>query len=175
VTAWNSLCRDRSVGTRSSGSWGRTPTLPPKCVADRKGLELENLENCPQRPHRALALIQARPELFARHAAVTADWKRRGPRRVGPYHRLRYYDGRVRRSIYLGLPGPLVDEVRQALEVLQARWQRQRAFARWRGEIVGSLRGHKRLLDRRLRVLGLRLKGYEVRGWRASSLTDILR
>jgi hypothetical protein len=129
---------------------------------------LENRENCPQRLHRALALIQASPGLFARHAAVAADWKRRGPRRLGPYYRLRYYDGRGRRSIYLGRPGPLVDQIRQALAAVQAPWKRQRAFACWRGEIVASLRGHKGVLDRRLRVLGLRLQGYEVRGWRTS-------
>jgi hypothetical protein len=128
---------------------------------------LENRENCPQR-HRALALIQANPELYVRHAAVAVDFKRRGPRRLGPYCRLRYYDGGHRRSIYLGRPGPLVDQVRQLLAAVQAPWQRQRAYQRWRGEIAASLRGHKGVLDRRLRVLGLRLKGYEVRGWRAS-------
>ena len=112
-------------------------------------------------------MIRARPELFVRHAVVDAAWRRRGPRRLGPYYRLRYYEGRRRRAIYLGLPGPLVEAVRQLLTAVQAPWQRQRAYRRWRGEIVASLRGHKRVLDRHLRVLGLRLQGYEVRGWRS--------
>ncbi len=129
------------------------------------------MENCqvdPERPHPALALIRARPGLFARQGVVVADWTRRGTRCLGPYYRLRYRVARRLRSIYLGRPGPLVDQVRQLLAAVQAPWQRQRAYQRWRGEIVAALRGHKAVLGRRLRVLGLRLQGYEVRGWRAS-------
>ena len=129
---------------------------------------MENRKIDPQRTHRALALIRARPGLFARHGSVIADRKRRGPRDLGPYYRLRYRDGRQVRSIYLGRAGPLVEEVRQALAAVQAPWLRRREYRRWRRQLVASLRIHKTALDRRLRALGLRLQGYEVRGWRAS-------
>jgi hypothetical protein len=127
---------------------------------------LENQQIDPQQPHRALAWIQANPGLFARYGTLIIDWRRRGDRRCGPYYRLRYRDGRRVRSIYLGRDGPLVEQVRQALAAAQGPWQRRRDYQRQRREIVASLRAHKGLLDRRLRLLGLHLQGYEVRGWR---------
>jgi hypothetical protein len=136
------------------------------CGSEEPGIGKREID--PQRPHRALALIRAQPALFVRHGAVITDWKHRGARRLGPYYRLRYRDGRRVRSIYLGRDGPLVDQVRQALAAVQAPWQRRRAYQRWRREIVASLHGQKAALNRRLRVLGLRLQGYEVRGWRSN-------
>lgn len=129
---------------------------------------MENQQIDPQRPHRALALIQADPGLFARCGMVITDWKRSGDRWRGPYYRLRYRDGGRLRSIYLGRDGPLVQQVREALAAVQGPWQRRREYQRQRREILASLRAHKGVLDRHLRLLGLRLQGYEVRGWRGS-------
>ena len=129
---------------------------------------MENRRVERQLPHPALALIEANPALFARQGAVVAGWRRRGQRRMGPYYRLRYRDGPCLRTIYLGPEGPLVERVRQALAALQAPWRRRRAYRCQRREIVASLRAHKGVLNRRLGLLGLRLQGYEVRGWRTS-------
>jgi hypothetical protein len=129
---------------------------------------LENRQVVEQPIHPALALIRARPALFVRQGTVVADWRRRGARRLGPYHRLAYREARRQRSIYLGRDSPLVAEVRQALSALQTPWKRQRQYHRLRRDALASLGGHKRLLDRHLGRLGLRLQGFEVRGWRNS-------
>jgi hypothetical protein len=63
----------------------------------------------------ALDLIAARPELFARQGSVSASWRRRAQKTYGPYYRLRYREGGVSRSLYLGRQGPLVDHVRERL------------------------------------------------------------
>ena len=127
---------------------------------------MENREVADKRPHRALMLIQAQPGLFLRQGAVVATWRNTGTRRIGPYYRLDYHEGRRLRSIYLGRDGPLVEAVRRALAAVQAPWQSQRLDRRLRRRTLASLRCHKGLLDRRLRALGLHLKGFEVRGWR---------
>ncbi len=121
-----------------------------------------------QLTHPALALIRANPAMFSRQGTVVPGWRRRGHLRMGPYYRLCYRDGRRVRSIYLGRDGPLLEQVRQALAAVQGPWQHRRDYQRQRREIVASLRAHKSLLDRRLRLLGLHLQGYEVRGWRTS-------
>jgi hypothetical protein len=46
-----------------------------------------------------LALLAARPEVFARQGSVVASWRRRGTRTYGPYYRLIYREGGRQRSI----------------------------------------------------------------------------
>ena len=129
---------------------------------------MENQQVERQLTHPALDLIQANPAMFSRQGTVVSGWRRRGQKRMGPYYRFCYRDGPCLRSIYLGREGPLVEQVRQALAAVQGPWQRRRNYQRERREIVASLRAHKSVLNRRLRLLGLRLQGFEVRGWRTS-------
>jgi hypothetical protein len=53
-------------------------------------------------PHPALAILAARPDLFSRHGAIVATWRRRGARTYGPYYRLAYREAGRQKSIYLG-------------------------------------------------------------------------
>ncbi len=127
----------------------------------------------PPRPS-ALDLIAARPELFARQGSVAASWRRVGPKKYGPYYRLRYRDGGVSRSLYLGRQGPLVDCVRERLRTLQAPLRQRRAFDQLNGCIRYTLRLDRRQVAAQLAHFGLRLKGFEVRGWRTSPLAALL-
>jgi hypothetical protein len=135
---------------------------------------LEFLKVGDQLRHRALALIGAMPSLFARQGAVLATWRRRNGKLFGPYYRLDYrLDGR-RCSIYLGRAGELVQQVRQALGALQQRLAAYKDIDRLMRRIRAALRAEKVRLGRLMQPLGLRLKGFEVRGWRFSPLRGLL-
>jgi hypothetical protein len=137
--------------------------------------ELEKQKLVDQQTHPAIILLNARPEFFAQRGSVDACWRRRGGKTFGPYYRLRYRDGRSSRSLYLGRAGPLVDRVRQALHTLQAPLRQRRAFLQLHREVRDALRFDRRCVDAHLRSLGLRLKGFEVRGWRTSPLRALAR
>lgn len=128
-----------------------------------------------QLPHAAIRLIGARPDLFARQGAVVAAWRRRNGKTFGPYYRLTYRQDARQRSIYLGRAGPLVVEVRRRLAALQRPLRQQRLHARLRRRIRSALRLQKRRCAALLRPYGLRLKGFEVRGWRTSPLGSPIR
>ena len=123
-----------------------------------------------QQTHPALTLIAARPDIFARQGSVVATWRRRGTHTYGPYYRLGYRDGRRRHTVYLGRDGSLVDQIRRRLHVLQQPLHQHRTLDRLRRQISAALRIQKTRLDARLRPFGLRLQGFEVRGWRTSPL-----
>ena len=116
----------------------------------------------------ALALIAARPDLFARQGAVQATWRR--GRTAGPYYHLRYRVAGRHRQIYLGREGAGVAEVRRALAALREPGRRQRALRRMRRQVAAALRMHRAALGVRLRPLGLRLQGARIRGWRTTLL-----
>jgi hypothetical protein len=126
-----------------------------------------------QVPHRALALIAARPELFARQGFVVVRWRRSRGQEFGPYYELFYRAAGRQRSIYLGRAGPLVEQVRQALAALQTPLIQARACRRVRRQVRAALRRHKTRLSLLLTAAGLRLQGYQVRGWRRSSLLKV--
>ena len=136
---------------------------------------LENRDSVDQLAHPALVLLAARPELFARQGSIATSWRRRGDRTFGPYYRLRYRDGQCARSLYLGRAGPLVDRVRHALDAIQAPLRQCRALDQLQRRIRDTLRLDRRCVDVRLRRLGLRLKGFEIRGWRTSPLWTLAR
>jgi hypothetical protein len=121
-----------------------------------------------QLPHAAIRLIGARPDLFARQGAVVATYRCRNGRTFGPYYRLAYRQDARQCSVYLGRAGPLVAQVRQRLATLQRPLCQQRVHARVRRRIRSALRLQKRRCAALLRPFGLRLKGFEVRGWRTS-------
>lgn len=140
---------------------GTEPPIDPK---------VETAQVVDQNLHPAVALIAARPELFARQGAVVATWRRHGAQTCGPYYRLSYREDGRQCSVYLGRAGAVVDRVRDALADLQRRRNERHARHRMRRQVVASLRRHKKQLNRQLLALGLRLHGFEVRGWRASPM-----
>jgi hypothetical protein len=130
-----------------------------------------------QQPHPALQILAARPGLFTQQGSVVAAWRRHGTKTYGPYYRLAYRDAGRQISIYLGRddkPGHLVERVRQQLAALQAPSRQRRALDRLSRTIKSALRVQKTKLDAQLRPFGLRLKGFEVRGWRTSPLRSKL-
>jgi hypothetical protein len=119
-----------------------------------------------QLDHPALRLLAQRPELFARQGHVAAGWRYRDGRRFGPYYRLSYRLDDRQHSIYLGRAGEFVDRVRQQLESLQRPLVERRAVRRLERQVRAALRIEKLHLNALLRPYGLRLKGFQVRGWR---------
>lgn len=114
-------------------------------------------------------------ELFRRQGFVVATWRRRGAKNYGPYYRLSYRERGRQCSIYLGREGPLVEGVREGLAGLRASVWWERIWARRRRQIASILRISRQRVDKELGPMGLRLKGYEVRGWRTSPFRSILR
>jgi len=125
--------------------------------------------------HPALALLAARPELFARQGSVVASWRRRGTHTYRPYYRLIYREASRQRSIYLGRAGGLVEEIRGRLRALQAPLRSRRANNRAGRHAAAVMRASKAQLNLQLRPWGLRLQGFEVRGWRASPIWAAVR
>ena len=138
-------------------------------------MKLETERIVDQQTHPALALIARRRELFARQGSIVAAWRRRGLRTYGPYYRLSYREGGRQRSVYLGREGALVAQLRQELADLQRPLRQYRAVARLERQVKTALRAEKGRLNRHLRLLGLRLQGFEVRGWRTSPTRRWLR
>jgi hypothetical protein len=136
---------------------------------------MENRKSADQHAHPAMALLAARPDLFARQGSVVASWRRRGTRTYGPYYRLIYRDERRQRSIYFGRAGGLVEEVRGRLRALQAPLRDRRAVQRTRRHAAALMRASKARLNLQLRPWGLRLQGFEVRGWRTSPIWATVR
>ena len=136
---------------------------------------MENRKSADQHAHPAMALLAARPDLFARQGSVVASWRRRGTQTYGPYYRLIYRDERRQRSIYFGRAGGLVEEVRGRLRALQAPLRSRRAVQRTRRHAAALVRASKTQLNLQLRPWGLRLQGFEVRGWRTSPIWATVR
>jgi hypothetical protein len=128
------------------------------------------LGDASQQCHKAVALIESRPDLFARQGSVSATWRHRNGKTFGPYYRLSYRDDGRQRAIYLGREGSLVESVRQMLHKLQEPWRLKRVFDCLEHKARAELRANNAHLAALLRPYGLRLKGYEVRGWRTSTL-----
>jgi len=102
--------------------------------------------------------ILARPALFAQQGTIVATWRKHGNFRLGPYFRLKYYDGGVQRSIYLGRSQELAQEVRRLLADLQFH----RTSRRLHWQIRASLRLQKTRLQNHLHAHGYHLKGYKI-------------
>ena len=136
---------------------------------------MENRQSADQHVHPALALLAARPDLFARQGSVVASWRRRGTRTYGPYYRLIYREEGRQRSLYLGRAGGLVEEIRGRLRRLQAPLRNGRASKRAGRQAATLMRASKARLNLQLPPWGLRLQGFEVRGWRTSPIWATVR
>lgn len=128
-----------------------------------------------QKTHPALAAIAANPWLFARQGAVVASQRRVGQCMYGPYYHLDFRQAGRHRSIYLGRPGPVVEQVRQALAAVQGPVRERDALGQIEREARASLRIARRGLNGALGALGLRLQGAEVRGWGTSAMRALFR
>ena len=120
--------------------------------------------------HPAMRCLAERPGLFRRRGSIVATYRRRNGRTFGPYYRLTYREDGHQRSIYLGGPGELLDQVREKLRLLQQPLKQFRLFNSLERESRASLRIEKAKLAMLLRSHGLSMKGFEVRGWRLSPL-----
>jgi hypothetical protein len=141
--------------------------------ADRRK-EMENRKSADQHAHPAPALLAARPDLFARQGSVVASWRRRGAHTYGPYYRLIYREEGRQRSVYLGRAGGLVEAIRGRLLALQAPLRERRVVERTRRHAAALMRASKAQLNLQLRPWGLRLQGFEVRGWRTSPIWAVV-
>jgi len=119
--------------------------------------------------------IRSRPEVFRWRGKVVESWRSYRGRRLGPYYRLVYRDRGRDSAVYLGKSPQLSERVRGLLDDLQAATARWRQWRRTVEQIRAELRRYKALWARDLAARGLRLKGFEVRGWRhARTLGDLL-
>jgi hypothetical protein len=135
---------------------------------------MEKSKSADQLSHPALQLLAARGDLFSRLGSVVATWRRRAGKTFGPYYSLIYREDGRQRSVYLGRMSALVEQVRHALQTLQHSIRQFRLFDRLRRQARASLRIQKFRVGALLRPFGLRLKGFEVRGWRFSPLRGLL-
>jgi hypothetical protein len=146
-----------------------TPATIPHMEA-----KLENRRLDGQLDHPALQLIAARRDIFWRQGHVAAAYRRRSGRTFGPYYSLRYRDSGRLCSIYLGSEGELVQRVRSALAAIQQPLVERRTLRQTERSIWAKLRIEKRRLRLMLWPFGLRMKGFEVRGWRLSPIRPFL-
>jgi hypothetical protein len=115
---------------------------------------------------RVRAAVMAEPRRFARQGSVVAGWRVYAGRKLGPYFRLAYREGRRQQSIYLGRCAELVRRVRELLAELHGPRRQKLLFARLKAQVRASLRQAKVELERQLAVWGIRLEGFEFRGVR---------
>ncbi len=109
--------------------------------------------------------LAADPKHFARQGAVVASWRYYQGRKLGPYYRLAYREEGRQRFIYLGRAEGLAQAVRDLLAALQRPLCRRRLFDALRTQAREMLRQAKASMAEELAKWGLRLKGFEVRGW----------
>jgi len=137
---------------------------------------LEDRSSDNQRREAVWRFIAPRRAELARQGSVAATWRCRAGRRTGPYFLLVTRDeSGERRSVYLGLAGPLVDAVRAELARLQAPGRERKVFSRVKRQLRSALCGAKQELGRCLAHAGLWRKGCEIRGWRARPARLALR
>jgi hypothetical protein len=116
--------------------------------------------------------IRRREAIMARQGTVVATWRTRQGRKVGPYYRLAWRENGRQKSLYLGCSAELAQAVRQMLADLQRPLRVDRAFLAARKQGWAALRAHKIVLARELARYALYLHGWEVRGWRHTTLFE---
>ena len=120
----------------------------PQLDTDRWEDRWENVER----------FILAHRPLFYTNGFVRSEWRWRNGRRFGPYFRLRYRQGNIQRSIYLGPSNQLADQVRRLLANLQFH----RNCRRLRTRLRASLRLEKKHLQNTLHAHGYNMKGFDI-------------
>jgi hypothetical protein len=107
--------------------------------------------------------ILSHRQVFLRQGSIAATWRSYRGARLGPFFALRYRMGGRQKAVYLGQSAALAEQVR----VLLREIQQDRQIARLQRQARAELRKQKKLWAQDLASLGLRLKGFEVCGWRA--------
>jgi hypothetical protein len=130
---------------------------------------LENGKFVDQKFRSVTELIESRPDIFSRQGSVVESWRRYGGRRLGPYFRLSFRDGKKQRSVYLGRSITLAEDVRKILTAKQQPIHLARQCRRARVAVATALRRHKSRWEADLQEYGLESKGFEIRGWRSGS------
>ena len=100
--------------------------------------------------------------------AVVQTWREYAGRHLGPYFRLIFRQDGRQRSLYLGSDPQFAGVVRDLLEQVQRPLRERRSLQRLRAGLERELQRCKIAWDAELRPYGLRLKGWEVRGWRTA-------
>jgi len=110
------------------------------------------------------AYLEAHRALFSTQGSVVATWRVWQGRKLGPYFRLAFREGRRQCSLYLGRCQWLAEQVRGLLGRIQehVRWRRQ-SF-RLQREARAALRKAKAQLKAIMAIYGVRMKGFEFRG-----------
>jgi hypothetical protein len=136
----------------------------------REDAGLEKSHSADQKTERRkeaiLKQIHALRPLLSRQGEVVAGWRVYRGKRLGPYWRLAYRQGGRSHGLYLGRWSGLVQKVRRLLDQWQEPLRRQREWAQLRRSVKTTLRAGKLRWAAELARAGLRLQGYEVRGWR---------
>ncbi|MGD0655768.1 MAG: hypothetical protein ABSA16_15630 [Thermoguttaceae bacterium] len=99
--------------------------------------------------------ILANRTLFYTHGSVVTEWRSRNGLRFGPYYRLKYREGNIQRSIYLGPSNELAQKVCGLL----ARLQFHRTCRRVSKKIRASIRLEIKNMHRLVQSLGYYMKG----------------
>ena len=153
----------------------------------REDAGLEKSHSADQKSERRkeaiLKRIHALRPVLSRQGEVVAGWRVYRGKKLGPYYRLTYRQEGRAHCVYLGRWSGLVQKVRRLLDQWQEPLRRQREWTRMRQSVKTSLGANKLRLATELAQAGLRLQGYEVRGWRklrlrlstSTSVASILR
>jgi hypothetical protein len=99
--------------------------------------------------------ILANRPLFYTHGSVVSEWRSRNGLRFGPYYRLKYREGNIQRSIYLGTSNELAQKVCGLL----ARLQFNRTCRRVSKKIRASMRLEIKNVQILIQPLGYYTKG----------------
>lgn len=111
--------------------------------------------------------------VLSRQGEVVAGWRSYRGKRLGPYWRLTYrHEGRSH-TVYLGRWSALVREVRRLLDEWQGPLRQRREWAAVRRSAKQATRAVKLRWAVELARAGLRLQGYEVRGWRKLRIPSV--
>lgn len=111
-------------------------------------------------------LLTEQALIFSRQGSVQRSWRYYQGQKLGPFYRLVYREGGKQWSVYLGSDEKLADEVRHALQLMQAPLQRSREMDCHLALAKAALKEQKQALDHELQQRGLFRKGSEIRGWR---------
>ena len=127
----------------------------------------EKSKNVDQKKRLAvLAFLDAHRTLLARQGTIVASYRSYRGRRLGPYYRLAFRDAGKPRSFYLGSDPGVVAVARESLQRVQAAGRGDRHTRQLRRALRAGLRRSKRAMAGELGELGLRMRGFEIYGWR---------
>lgn len=115
-------------------------------------------------------IIRQRCTTMARQGTVVSTWRTYQGHLLGPYYRLAWREDGRQRSAYLGRSPELARAVQQVLDNLQRPLRHERRTEEAIRRAWTALRAQRIIWARELAVYGLYLHGWDVRGWRGTTL-----